>query len=92
MTTGSPFYYLFEDAGFEVMLVNARQVKDLPGRKTDVSDAEWLAQLAAHGLIRRRRSCRRPQIRQLRDLTRYRVDADPGTRPGDRNGWRRCWS
>ena len=34
-----PFYYLLEDAGFEVMLVNARHVKNLPGRKTDVSDA-----------------------------------------------------
>ena len=37
-----PFYYLLEDAPFEVMLVNARQVKNLPGRKTDVSDAAWL--------------------------------------------------
>jgi transposase len=34
-----PFYYLLEDAGFEVVLVNARHVKNLPGRKTDVSDA-----------------------------------------------------
>ena len=42
---------------FEVMLVNARQVKNLPGRKTDVSDATWLAQLGAHGLVRAR-SCR----------------------------------
>ena len=47
-----PFYYLLEDAGFEVMLVNARHVKNLPGRKTDVSDAAWLAQLGAHGLVR----------------------------------------
>src|SRR3712207_1337140 len=47
-----PFYYLLEDAGFEVMLVNARQVKNLPGRKSDVSDAVWLAQLGAHGLVR----------------------------------------
>jgi transposase-like protein len=47
-----PFYYLLEDAGFEVLLVNARHVKNLPGRKTDVSDATWLAQLGAHGLVR----------------------------------------
>jgi transposase len=47
-----PFYYLLEDAGFEVMLVNARHVKNLPGRKSDVSDAAWLAQLGAHGLVR----------------------------------------
>ena len=53
-----PFYYLLEDAGFQVMLVNARQVKKLPGRKSDVSDATWLAQLGAHGLVRAR-SCRR---------------------------------
>ena len=49
-----PFYYLLEDAGFELMLVNARQVKNLPGRKSDVSDAAWLAQLGAHGLVRGR--------------------------------------
>jgi transposase len=47
-----PFYYLLEDAGFEVLLVNARHVKNLPGRKTDVADATWLAQLGAHGLVR----------------------------------------
>jgi transposase len=35
-----------------VVLVNARHVKNLPGRKTDVSDAQWLAQLGAHGLVR----------------------------------------
>jgi transposase len=40
-----PFYYLLEDGPFEIMLVNARHVKNLPGRKTDVSDAAWLAQL-----------------------------------------------
>jgi transposase len=40
-----PFYYLLEDADFEVLLVNARHVKNLPGRKSDVSDAAWLAQL-----------------------------------------------
>jgi hypothetical protein len=47
-----PFYYLLEDGPFQVMLVNARDAKNLPGRKTDVSDAAWLAQLAAHGLLR----------------------------------------
>jgi transposase len=67
-----PFYYLLEDAGFEVLLVNARQVKNLPGRKTDVSDATWLAQLAAHGLVRGSFVPPEP-IRQLRDLTRART-------------------
>jgi transposase len=67
-----PFYYLLEDAGFEVMLVNARQVKNLPGRKSDVSDATWLAQLGAHGLVRGSFVPPAP-IRQLRDLTRART-------------------
>ena len=47
-----PFFYLLEDAGFEVLLVNARHVQNVPGRKTDVADATWLAQLGAHGLVR----------------------------------------
>jgi transposase len=47
-----PFYCLLEDAEFEVMLVNARQVKNLPCRKSDIFDAAWLAQLGAHGLVR----------------------------------------
>jgi transposase len=67
-----PFYYLLEDAGFEVTLANARQVKNMPGRKTDVSDAAWLAQLGAHGLVRG--SFVPPQpVRELRDLTRTRT-------------------
>src|SRR5680860_688711 len=67
-----PFYYLLEDAGFEVMLVNARHAKNLPGRKTDVSDAAWLAQLGAHGLVRGSLVPPEP-VRQLRDLTRTRT-------------------
>ena len=69
---GRPHYYLLEDAGFEVMLVNARHVKNLPGRKTDVSDAAWLAQLGAHGLVRGSFVPPEP-IRRLRDLTRTRT-------------------
>ena len=67
-----PFYYLLEDGPFQVMLVNARHVKNLPGRKTDVSDAAWLAQLGAHGLVRGSFVPPKP-IRQLRDLTRTRT-------------------
>ncbi len=68
-----PFYYLLEDLpGVEAMLVNARHVKTLPGRKTDVADATWLAQLGAHGLVRG--SFVPPEsIRQMRDLTRART-------------------
>ena len=66
----SPWYVL-EDRGFDLKLVNARHVKILPGRKTDVLDAEWLAELLEHGLLR---SSFVPPvaIRELRDLTRYR--------------------
>lgn len=67
-----PFYYVLEDAPFEVMLVNAHDAKNVPGRKTDVSDAAWLAQLAAHGLLRAS-FVPPPPIRELRDLTRTRT-------------------
>jgi len=67
-----PFYYLLEDGPFEVLLVNARHMKNLPGRKTDVSDAAWLAQLGAHGLVRGSFVPPEP-IRRLRDLTRTRT-------------------
>ena len=46
-----PVYYALEDS-FEVWLCNAHHVKNVPGRKTDMSDAEWLADVAAHGMIR----------------------------------------
>jgi transposase len=67
-----PFYFVLEDGPFEVMLVNARHVKNVPGRKTDVNDAQWLAQLGAHGLVRPSFVPPEP-IRQLRDLTRTRT-------------------
>src|SRR5674476_411149 len=68
-----PFYYLLQDLpGVEVMLVNARHVKTLPGRKTAAADATWLAQLGAHGLVRGSFVPPEP-IRQLRDLTRART-------------------
>jgi transposase len=65
------FYYLLED-GLNVRLVNAAHAKNLPGRKTDVSDAQWLAQLGAHGLLRGS-LVPPPPVRQLRDLTRTRT-------------------
>lgn len=72
--TGSywkPIWYVLEERGFDLMLVNARHVKIVPGRKTDVKDAEWLAELLEHGLLRG--SFVPPAaIRELRDLTRYR--------------------
>src|SRR3954471_17383806 len=56
---------------FECMLVNARHVKQVPGRKTDVSDAAWLCQLAEAGLLKANFRPPKP-IRELRNLTRYR--------------------
>lgn len=68
-----PFYYLLEDRGLECWLVNARQVKNVPGRpKTDKLDAVWLARLAERGMLRRSFVPPAP-VRQLRDLTRARA-------------------
>src|SRR5262250_316329 len=65
-----PVYAVLEGA-FQIVVANAQHVKKVPGRKTDVKDAEWLADLLCHGLLRP--SFVPPQaIRELRDLTRYR--------------------
>ena len=72
--TGSywkPVWYVLEERPFELKLVNAHHVKILPGRKSDVLDAEWLAELLEHGLLRGS-FVPPPAIRELRDLTRYR--------------------
>jgi transposase len=72
-----PVYYALEGLFDELWLCNAQHVKNVPGRKTDLSDAEWLADVAAHGMVRP--SFVPPaDIRELRELTRYRktqVDA-----------------
>lgn len=65
-----PVYYVLED-DFELLLVNAQHVKNLPGRKTDMKDAEWLCQLLECGLLRGSFVPPR-EFRELRDLTRYR--------------------
>ena len=62
---------LLEDE-FDLLLVNARHMKAVPGRKTDVKDCEWLADLLRHGLLRGSFVPDRPQ-RELRELTRYRT-------------------
>ena len=72
--TGSywkPVWYVLEERAFALRLVNAHHVKILPGRKSDVLDAEWLAELLEHGLLRGS-FVPPPAIRELRDLTRYR--------------------
>jgi transposase len=66
-----PVYYVLEDA-FTLLLINMQDLKRVPGRKTDVKDSEWLAQLLECGLLRPS-FVPPPPIRELRDLTRYRV-------------------
>jgi transposase len=65
-----PVWAILEDR-FDCLLVNARHVKQVPGRKTDVSDAQWICRLAEAGLLRRSLVPPKP-IRTLRNLTRYR--------------------
>ena len=65
-----PVYAILEGA-FELTVANAQQVKNVPGRKTDVKDAEWIADLLLHGLLKPSFVPPKP-IRELRDLTRYR--------------------
>ena len=66
-----PVYYVLEEA-FTLLLINMQELKRVPGRKTDVRDSDWLAQLLECGLLRPS-FVPPPAIRELRDLTRYRV-------------------
>ena len=66
-----PVYYVLEN-GFTLLLINMQELKRVPGRKTDVKDSEWLAQLLECGLLKAS-FVPPPPIRELRDLTRYRV-------------------
>lgn len=73
-STGSywkPIFNILEPS-FPVVLVNAHHIKQVPGRKTDVKDSEWIAQLLQHGLLRPSFIPPRP-TRELRDLTRQRT-------------------
>jgi transposase len=63
-------FNLLEDT-FEVLVVNAHHIKAVPGRKTDLRDAQWITDLLRHGLVRGSYIPDRPQ-RELRELVRYR--------------------
>ncbi len=65
-----PVYNILEGQ-VELLVVNAQHLKAVPGRKTDVRDAEWIAELLAHGLLRGS-FVPPPSVRELRELTRYR--------------------
>jgi len=83
-----PFFFLLAES-LNVELVNAKQARNIPGRKTDVSDAMWLAELAAHNLLRA--SFVPPEtIRQLRDLTRTRSNL-VYERTREYAGWKKGW-
>jgi len=84
-----PVFYLLEQR-FDCWLLNARHMRAVPGRKTDMSDAEWLADVAAHGMVRPSLVPDEP-MRDVRELTRYRktLVRDGGRR---RSGSRSCWS
>jgi transposase len=66
-----PVYYMLEDVA-ECWLLNAQHLKKVPGRKSDVSDSEWIAEMVAHGLVRSS-FVPPPGIRRLRELTRHRT-------------------
>jgi transposase len=66
-----PIFHLLEGR-VELMLVNAQHIKRVPGRKTDVKDAQWIAELLQHGLLKAS-FVPPPQVRELRDLTRQRA-------------------
>ena len=66
-----PVWHVLEGAGFDLLLVNPAHARNVPGRKSDVNDAHWLADLLAHGLLRPSFVPPRP-IQDLRDLTRTR--------------------
>jgi len=66
-----PVYNLLESEGIETIVVNAQHIKAVPGRKTDVKDAEWIADLVRHGLVKASYIPSREQ-RELREMVRYR--------------------
>lgn len=74
-----PVWHILDDGELTLLLANARDVRNLPGRKTDVSDAAWLADLLAHGLVRASFVPPSP-IQELRDLTRTRKHRQAGSR------------
>ena len=74
-----PVYYALEGLFEELWLCNAQHVKNVPGRKTDLSDAEWLADVAAHGMVRPS-FVPPPDIRELTGADQ--VQEVPGRRPG----------
>ena len=74
-----PLYGVLEAAGLEVRMVNGRQTRNLPGRKTDMADCQWGATLHMHGLLRAG-FVPSADIRRLQDYLRLRADMWPRAR------------
>lgn len=75
-STGSywkPVYNIFEEEHIPIIVVNSQHIKGVPGRKTDVKDAEWIADLVRHGLVKASFIPNR-ELRELREITRYRQE------------------
>jgi transposase len=85
---GKPVFNILEDS-FELLLVNARHRKHVPGRKTDVQDSEWICKLLRSGLLKG--SFVPPRdIRELRDLTRYKRKLTQSV-SAEKTEYRRYW-
>ena len=83
-----PVYAALED-GFELIVGNAWHIRNVPGRKTDLKDAEWIAELVSHGLIRPSFVPPKP-LRELRELLRYPRKLVE-SQAAERNGCSSCW-
>ena len=84
-----PLYNILESSGLNAMVVNAHHMKAVPGRKTDVKDAEWIADLLQHGLLQASYIPDKDQ-RELRELVRYRKSLT-GERSRELNRLQKCW-
>jgi transposase len=84
-----PVFNLLEE-GRTIILVNAQHMKAVPGRKTDVKDAEWIADLLRHGLLKASFIPSKP-TRDLRDLVRYRKTLVQERARSESIGCKRCW-
>ena len=84
-----PLYNVFESCELKAMVVNARHTKAVPGRKTDTNDAEWIADLLQHGLLRSSYIPDKSQ-REVRELVSYRKSL-VGEKNRELNRFRKCW-
>jgi transposase len=85
-----PVYNLLEGLDLTLLVVNAQHIKAVPGRKTDVKDAEWIADLLRHGLLRGSYIPDRPQ-RELRELVRHRRTLIQQRSQVESTAWRSSW-